>query len=120
MASVSSRPERKLDEIVTPRAARMSSNGNGRSAQPLRRLLRFYRKDANGFWATEKAASVSQSGLARCKDLLHNGHSIKPLRFIYGTQVCDCKWRLRDKNGYYRRPRSRTQVIFGVNAIGAS
>jgi hypothetical protein len=38
MAFVSSRPERKLDEIVTPRAAmmtaRMSSNGNRRSACP--------------------------------------------------------------------------------------
>jgi hypothetical protein len=38
MASVSSRPERKLDGSVTPRAAmmtaRMSSNGNRHSANP--------------------------------------------------------------------------------------
>ena len=40
MASVSNRPERKLDEIVTPRAAMMtartSSNGNGGKLSPFR------------------------------------------------------------------------------------
>jgi hypothetical protein len=45
MASVSSRPERKLDEIVTPRAAMMtartSSNGNRRDAEASQKLFRF-------------------------------------------------------------------------------